>query len=133
MAQTVNSPAVWATWVQSLGWVDPHGQRSLAGYSPQGHKESDMTEQLTFKKHLKWVHFLICQLYPNKDFKFKKRGFPGGPVVKNPPANAGDLDSIPGSGRSPGEGNGNPFKYSPLGNPLHRGPVHGVTKESDRT
>jgi len=38
--------------------------------------------------------------------------FPGGPVVKTPPANsgdAGDLDSIPGSGRSPGEGNGNPL------------------------
>ena len=54
-------------------------------------------------------------------------------MVKNPPANAGDLDSIPGSGRSPGEGNGNPFKYSSLGNPMDRGPVQGVTKESDRT
>ena len=41
-------------------------------------------------------------------------GFPGGAVVKNLPANAGDprdLDSIPGSGRSPGGGNGNPFQY----------------------
>ena len=35
-------------------------------------------------------------------------GFSGGSVVKNPPANAGDVDLIPGSGRSPGEGNGNP-------------------------
>ena len=35
------------------------------------------------------------------------RGFPGGSVVKNPPANAGDVSSIPGSGRSSGEGNGN--------------------------
>ena len=40
------------------------------------------------------------------------KGFPGGSVVKNPPANAGDLGSIPGSGRSPGEGNGNPFPHS---------------------
>ena len=40
------------------------------------------------------------------------RGFPGGSVVKNLPANAGDLGSIPGSGRSPGEGNGYPFQYS---------------------
>ena len=39
-------------------------------------------------------------------------GFPGGSVVKNPPANAGDVGLIPGSGRSPGEGNGNPFQYS---------------------
>ena len=38
--------------------------------------------------------------------------FPGGSAVKNLPANAGDASSIPGSGRSPGEGNGNPFQYS---------------------
>ena len=38
-----------------------------------------------------------------------KRGFPGGVVVKNPPANAGDSDLIPGSGRSPAEENGNHF------------------------
>ena len=37
------------------------------------------------------------------------RGFPGGSVVKNPPANAGDMSWIPGLGRSPGEGNGNPL------------------------
>ena len=43
-----------------------------------------------------------------------KIGFPGGSVVKNPPANAGDLGSISGSGRVPGEGNGNPFQYSCL-------------------
>ena len=36
-------------------------------------------------------------------------GFPGGSVVKNPTSNAGDVSSIPGSGRSPGEGNGNPL------------------------
>ena len=38
--------------------------------------------------------------------------FPGGTVVKNPPANAGDAGSIPGSGRSSGEGNDNPLQYS---------------------
>ena len=48
-------------------------------------------------------------------------GFPGGSVVKNPPANAGNMGSIPGSGRSPGEENGNPFQYSCLGNPKERG------------
>ena len=39
-------------------------------------------------------------------------GFPGGIVVKNPPANSRDMGSIPGSGRSPGIGNGNPLQYS---------------------
>ena len=44
-------------------------------------------------------------------------GFPGGSLVKNPPANAGDSGSIPGLGRSPGEGSDNPFQLSCLGNP----------------
>ena len=43
------------------------------------------------------------------------RGFPGGSVVKNSPANAGDASLIPGSGRAPGEGNGNPLQYFLLG------------------
>ena len=42
-------------------------------------------------------------------------------MVKSPPANAGDEGSIPGLGRSSGEGNGNPFQYSCLGNPMDRG------------
>ena len=64
-------------------------------------------------------------------------GFPDGSVVRNPPASAGDAVSVPGSGRSPGEGNGNPFQYSCLGNLMDRGAwlatVHGVRKESDTT
>ena len=63
-------------------------------------------------------------------------GFPGDSVVKNPPANTGDAGLIPGLGRSPEEGNGNPFQYSCLGNPMDKGvwliTVHGVT-ESDMT
>jgi len=51
---------------------------------------------------------------------------------KNPSANAGDTGSVPGSGRSPGEGHGNPLQYSCLGNPMHRGAwqatVYGVTR-----
>ena len=58
--------------------------------------------------------------------------FPGGLVVKNSPANTGDLGSITGSGRSSGETSGNPLQYSCLGNPKDRGDswaiVHGVTK-----
>ena len=60
--------------------------------------------------------------------------FPGGSVVKNPPANAGDACSIPESGRSPGGGNGNPLQYSCRENPVDRGAwwttVHGGQKES---
>ena len=56
---------------------------------------------------------------------------------KEPPANAGDMGSIPGSGRSSGEGNSNSFQCSCQGNPTDRGAwqatVHGVAKESDRT
>ena len=48
-------------------------------------------------------------------------GFPGGSVVKNPPTNAGDMGLIPASGRSPGEGNGNPFECSCLGNSMDGG------------
>ena len=66
-----------------------------------------------------------------------KIGFPGGSVVKNSPANVGDSGLIPGSGRSPGEGNGNPLQYSCLGNPTARGAwwatVHVVSKESETT
>ena len=47
--------------------------------------------------------------------------FFSGSVVKNPPANTGDPGSIPGSGRYPGEGNGNPLQYSCLENPMDRG------------
>ena len=58
-------------------------------------------------------------------------GFPGGSVVKNPPANAGESDLSPGSERSPGERNGNPLQYYCLGKPMDRGAwpaiVHGVS------
>ena len=48
-------------------------------------------------------------------------GFPGGSVVKNLPANAGDSGAIPGHRRSPVGGKGNPLQYSCLGNPVDRG------------
>ena len=47
-------------------------------------------------------------------------GFPGCSVTKNSPANSGDVGSIPGSGRLPGEGNGNPLQYSCLENSMYR-------------
>ena len=63
-------------------------------------------------------------------------GFPGGSAVKNPLAKAGDVGLIPGSGRSPGEGHGNPLQYSCLGNSVDIGAwwaiVHGVAKSWKR-
>ena len=77
-----------------------------------GHKKSDTTERLSL-----W-------------------GFPGGSEVKASAWNAGDPGLIPGSGRSPGEGNGNPLQYSCLENPMEEGAwwatVHGVTKSQTR-
>ena len=62
--------------------------------------------------------------------------FPGGSEGKVPVYNAGDQGSIPGSGRSPGEGNGNPLQYYCLENPMDRGAwwatVHGVAKSRAR-
>ena len=65
-------------------------------------------------------------------FQSDSEFFPGGPEVKAFACKAGDLGSIPGSGRSPGEGNGNPLQYSCLGNSMDRGAwwatVHGVAR-----
>ena len=65
-----------------------------------------------------------------------KAGFPGGSVVKNPPAHAGDAGSIPGLGRCPGGENGNPLQYFCLENPMDRvarqATVHRVTKSRTR-
>ena len=88
------------------------------------------------EKWLKWqifcyIHFVIIKKTKTKGDK----GFPGGSVVKNLPASAGDAGSICESGSSPGEGNGNPFQYSCLENPMDRrgwrAIVHGVRKELD--
>ena len=59
-------------------------------------------------------------------------GFPGGSEGKESACSAGDPGSVPGLGRSPGEGNDNPLQYSCMENPMDRGAqwatVHGVTK-----
>ena len=73
------------------------------------------------------IHNTYITIHPN---------LPGGSDGKGSACNAGDLGSVPGLGRSPGEGNGNPFQYSCLENPMDRGTwwatVHGVTKSRTR-
>ena len=70
-------------------------------------------KQLTCKLKMHW-HYLVL-------FILHWYFFPGGSEVKASACNAGDLCSIPGSGRSPGEGNGNPLQYSCLENPKDGG------------
>ena len=99
-----------------LAWKIPRTEEP--GYSPWDHKESDMTEQArTSRLSVRPAKFQI---------------FPDGSDGKESACNAGDLGSIPGSGRSPGEGNGNPLQYSCLENPMYGGAwwatVHGVAK-----
>ena len=86
-------------WVGKIPWrrewlllpafllAESHGQRSLVGYSPWCHKQSDTTERLTLSLP----------------------GFPCGSVDKESACNATDLGSVPRLGRSSGEGNGNPY------------------------
>ena len=76
---------------------------------------------------VKWLLLYVFNVYVHKYV-----GFPGVSVVKNLPANARDVGSILGSGRSPRKVNGNPLQYSCLENPMDRGvwsaTFHGVTK-----
>ena len=60
-------------------------------------------------------------------------GFQGVSVVKNPPDNTGDVDSVLGSGRSPGGGNGNPLQYSCLGNSMDRGAWWAIVCEGHKS
>ena len=72
------------------------------------------------------IHFKQSSVYVSV-------GFPGGSMVETLPTNAGDVSLIPGLGRPPGGGNGNPLQYSSLENPMDRGAwraaVHGITKD----
>ena len=72
---------------------------------------------------------------PYQTLFYLGRGFPGDSVGKNPPANAGaagDADSLPGSGRPPGEGNGNPLQYSCLEDPMDRGTWWAIVRKSHK-
>ena len=85
-----------------------------------------------------FVYVPICASSTSKrDLRwFTAKPIIDGSVVKNPPASAGDVGSIPGSGRSPGGEHGNPFQYSCLENPMDGeawwASVHGLTKSWTR-
>ena len=103
----------------------PVSKPKAAGTSIRGVvRESDKTRQ-----HNDDIFYI-------KESARELTNFPGGSVVKHLPPNAGDAGSIPGSGRSPGKGNGNPLQYSCLENPMDRGAwgaiVRGVAKSQTR-
>ena len=90
------------------------------------------------------MFFLLSRWQPSVHFHLHKfvfsrisLGFLGGSASKESACSAGDVGLIPGSGRSPGEGNSYPFQYSCLESPMDRGAwwaiVHGGLKESDTT
>ena len=134
VAQMVkNVPAMQESQDQSLGQEDPlekgwqptpvfwpggsHGQRSLVGYSPWALKESDTTKQLTHTHTHTHTHTVIM-IIPFPIFVGFYRFISASQValvVKNPPANAGDLRDVgssPGSVRSPIGGHGSPPQYT---------------------
>ena len=103
VAQLVkNLPAMREPWVRSLGWEDPL-------------EKGKATHPSILAWRIPWtVHGVPNSWTQLSDFHFH---FPRWLSGKESTCNAGDVGSIPGSGRSPGEGNGNPFQYSYLENP----------------
>ena len=139
-----------ATHSSVLAWRIPGtgepGGLSSMGSHRVGHNWSDLAAAAAavYIYHcysLNSSHPLLAPICPQKliftTILFGAVGFPGGSMVKNPSANAGNVGLIPGLGRSPGEGNGNPLQYSCWGNLMDRGAwqaaVHGVTEELDTT
>ena len=131
VAQLIKNPsAMWEAWVWSLGWENPLEKK---GYPLQYFGLDNSMD------------CIVCGVTKSptglSDFHFHcqptdQMGFPCGTVVKNLPANAGvagDSDSIPGLGRCPRGGNGNPLWHSCLENPMDSGvwlaTVHGVAEE----
>ena len=114
---------MWETWVLSLGWEDLL-EKGMATHSSILAWRIPWSVVHGIAKSRKRLTFTSLQ--------YENMGFPGGSDSKESAYNAGDLGSIPGWGRSPGEGNGNPLQYSCLENSTDRGAwwatVHGVAE-----
>ena len=105
MAQLVkNLPAMQETWVRSLSWEDPLEKGKATHFSILAWRIQSMGSQRVGHFHFQRASLVVQRL--------KK---------KVSACNVGDLGSIPGSGRSPGEGNGNPLRDCCLENPMDRG------------
>ena len=98
----------------------------LKGYVTMSSLLWCLCKKICLIQFIKW--FYSKKKNQNNNLKQIKDGFPGGWVVKNPPANTGDMGSILGSGRPPGGGNGSPHQYSCLENPMDRGAWQGSQK-----
>ena len=98
----------------------PRSRALAATQSPARHFLSSLSNLPPASRHPELLHFLVFY------YSF-------GAEVKASACNVGDLASIPGPGRSPGEGNGNPLQYSCLENPMDRGAWWASRKESDTT
>ena len=122
-------------WVRKIPWKrawqpspvvlprESHGQRSRVGYSPWGCKVGHdwATDNYTFTPNVPSAPCYICRLKLKNTHICCKLGFSGGSTVKNWPVNAGNVGSIPGSGRFHEGGNGYPLWYSCLENSMDRG------------
>ena len=102
---------------------DGEGQGGLGYCSPWGHKELDTTQRLNNNAQYNCVSKSVLDPIIKVFYFdiFYLLGFPGGSGSKEPDCNAGDLDSVPGSGRFPGEGNGYPLQSSCLENSMDTG------------
>ena len=134
----------WVFLMACSMWFLDQGRNLGPGHWEHGVSAiSEKSLKLFFSENLSWPLIRTVKLYiSNLAFGVSmialppiSRGFPGGSGVKRPPASvggAGDSVSIPGSGRSLGEENGNPLQCSCLENPMDRGAwratVHGVAK-----
>ena len=118
MAQMVkNLPVKQETWVRSLGWEDPLEKEMVT-------PSSSLAWRIPWTEEPGGLHTVygVAKSWTRlSDFTFiDEKGFPGGSVVKNPPANVGDAGSVPGSEGCLEEGNGNPLQYSCMRNPMDR-------------
>ena len=119
-------PPMWETWVRPLGWEDPLG-KEMATHSSILAWRIPWTEEPGRLRSMglqRVGHYWATSL---SLLRSSLKGFPGGSAGKESACNAGDLGSVPGLERSPGEGKHYPLQYSGLENSMDW-TVHGVAR-----